>query len=539
MNAKLPQIYIYDTTLRDGSQGEGISLSISDKLGIAAKLDQLGVHYVEGGWPASNPKDFEFFKQMAANPLSRAKLTAFTSTCRPGQKAYNDFNLITVVETGVKAAAVVGKAWDFQVAEALETTLEENLRIVGDSIAWLKEKGIEVIFDAEHFFDGYKANPRYTLEVLKMASQAGAEWLALCDTNGGAMPWEVEEVICRVREVLTTPIAIHAHNDGGLAAANTIAAVRAGALQVQGTVNGYGERCGNANLCTIIPNLELKLNYPCLGKENLTRLTEVSHFVSEVANMPHYNQQPFVGNAAFAHKGGIHVSAVLKNTETYEHISPEAVGNRRRVLVSELSGISNLKHKAQEFGLDISEKTDEGRRTIEYIKELEHQGYQFEGADASLELVLRKALGQYREFFCLDSLKVIVDKRGTEPFNSEATVKINVKVNNETVHTAAEGDGPVNAMDNALRKALGEIYPCIKEFHLTDYKVRVVDETQGTAASVRVLIETSDAFGSWNTVGVSENIIEASFKALMDSFNYALLKRGEDGRGRQRGSQAN
>ena len=532
MNNNRPPILIYDTTLRDGSQGEGISLSISDKLKIAARLDLLGVHYVEGGWPASNPKDLEFFKEMAKKPLNRARLTAFTSTCRPGEKASSDFNLITVVETGVKAAAVVGKSWDFQVTEALETTLKENLRMVGDSISWLKQQGIEVIFDAEHFFDGYKANPGYAFEVLKAASEAGADWLALCDTNGGTLPWQVEEVIAIVRETLSTPIAIHAHNDGGLAVANTLAAIRSGATQVQGTLNGYGERCGNANLCTVIPNLELKMGYPCLGRGNLTHLTEVSHFVSEMANMPHQNQQPFVGNAAFAHKGGIHVSAVLKNTETYEHISPDSVGNRRRVLVSELSGLSNLKHKAQEFGLDLSEFTTEGRQTIEYIKQLEHQGYQFEGADASLELVLLKSLGRYREFFCLESLKVLVDKKGDDSFNSEATVKINVKVTGETVHTAAEGDGPVNAMDNALRKALGEIYPCIKEFHLSDYKVRVVDETDGTAATVRVLIETSDQTDSWSTVGVSENIIEASFKALMDSFNYALLKRGVDGRKR-------
>ena len=532
MSADLPQVFIYDTTLRDGAQGEGISLSIADKQKIAAKLDYLGVHYIEGGWPASNPKDFEFFRLMAEKPLSRARLTAFTSTCRPGQKPDGDYNLAAVVEAGVRAAAVVGKAWDFQVREALETTLEENLRMVAESIAWLKGRGIEVIFDAEHFFDGYRENPQYAMRVIRQAGEAGADWIALCDTNGGAMPWEVERVIRRVREELPTPIAIHAHNDGGLAVANTLVAVQAGALQVQGTINGYGERCGNANLCSVIPNLELKLRYPCLGRENLARLTEVSHFVSELANMPHYNHQPFVGSAAFAHKGGIHASAVLKNTSTYEHIPPESVGNRRRVLVSELSGISNLRHKAREFGLSISDLDEEGRRAIEYIKQLEHQGYQFEGADASLELVLRKAIGLYEDYFTLESLKVMVDKRGDGSFYSEATVKI--KVRNETVHTAAEGDGPVNAMDNALRKALGEIYPCIKEFHLTDYKVRVLDETEGTAATVRVLIESSDAAESWNTVGVSENIIEASFKALMDSFNYALLKRGENGKGRTR-----
>jgi len=518
-----PAVYIYDTTLRDGAQGEGISLSVSDKIRIAARLDQLGVHYIEGGWPASNPKDLEFFHRMQKHPLKKAKLTAFTSTCRPGQPAEEDFNLTAVLDAGVTAATIVGKSWDFHVTEALQTTLEENLRMVRDSVGFLKRKGLEVIFDAEHFFDGFKYNPAYALEVVRAASEAGADWICLCDTNGGSMPWEVKEIVERVAREVPAPLAIHAHNDGGLAAANTLMAVQAGARQVQGTINGYGERCGNANLCTVIPNLQLKLNYQCLLPEELKRLTEISHFVSEIANMPHQSQQPFVGHAAFAHKGGIHVSAVMKNSGTYEHIDPEAVGNKRRILVSELSGISNLKHKAQEFGLNVSELTEEGRRAVEYIKQLEHQGYQYEGADASLELLLRRAFTDYRDYFQLEKVKIIVDKRGEEDFTAEAIVK--VRVNDLVVHTAAEGNGPVNAMDNALRKALSQLYPCIREFHLTDYKVRVVDETEGTAARVRVLIETSDASSTWSTVGVSENIIEASFQALVDSFNYALLKR--------------
>lgn len=518
-----PEVYIYDTTLRDGAQGEGISFSVSDKIRIAMRLDQLGVHYIEGGWPASNPKDLEFFHRMQRHPLQKARLTAFTSTCRPGQPAEEDFNLTAVLEAGVEVVTVVGKSWDFHVVEALQTTLEENLRMVRDSVAFLKEKGLEVIFDAEHFFDGFKHNPAYALEVVRTASEAGADWICLCDTNGGSMPWEVKEVVERVAGEIPTLLAIHAHNDGGLAVANTLMAVQAGARQVQGTINGYGERCGNANLCTVIPNLQLKLNYQCLLPKELRRLTEVSHFVSEIANMPHHSQQPFVGHAAFAHKGGIHVSAVMKNSGTYEHIDPEAVGNKRRILVSELSGISNLKHKAQEFGLNVSELTEEGRRVVEYIKQLEHQGYQYEGADASLELLLRRAFTDYKDYFQLEKVKIIVDKRGEEEFTAEAIVK--VRVNDLVVHTAAEGNGPVNALDNALRKALSQLYPCIREFHLTDYKVRVVDETEGTAARVRVLIETSDASGTWSTVGVSENIIEASFQALVDSFNYALLKR--------------
>lgn len=516
------KVFIYDTTLRDGAQGEGISLSALDKLKIAAKLDNLGVHYIEGGWPASNPKDMEFFNQIKSVEMKNAVISAFTSTCRPGQAAETDNNLLAVIETGAKAVSIVGKSWDFHVEQALKTTLAENLRMIRDSVSFLKANGLEVIFDAEHFFDGYKANPAYTLECIGAAFAAGADWLCLCDTNGGAMPWDIERIVAEVKQQFPCPIAIHPHNDGDLAVVNALAAVKAGATQVQGTINGYGERCGNANLCSIIPNLQLKLGCECLEPKNIRSLTEVSHFVAEIANMPPYGQQPFVGRAAFAHKGGIHVNAILKNSETYEHMAPTLVGNRRRVLVSELSGVSNLLFKAEEFGLNPEEITEEGRNTIEYIKELEHQGYQFEGAEASLELLLKQAFGKYKGFFEIEKLQIIVGTDGSD-FTAEAVIK--VKVNDVVVHTAAEGNGPVNALDNALRKALGQIYPSIQEIRLTDYKVRVLNEKSGTGARVRVLIETSDTEKTWSTVGVSENIIEASFQALMDSVNYALLKK--------------
>ncbi|NLK52808.1 MAG: citramalate synthase [Syntrophomonadaceae bacterium] len=521
---KQPRIFIYDTTLRDGAQGEGISFSALDKIKIAVKLDSLGIHYIEGGWPGSNPKDIEFFHKIKTVGLKQAKISAFTSTCKPGRAAEEDNNLQTVIETGAQVACIVGKSWDFHVEQALQTSLEENLRMIRDSVAYFKKQGLEVIFDAEHFFDGFKANSTYTLRCLEAAVQAGTDWICLCDTNGGSMPWDIEKVVAQVVNEFACPVAIHTHNDGELAVVNALAAIRAGATQVQGTINGYGERCGNANLCSVIPNLQFKLGYHCLEIEEIRNLTEISHFVAEIANMPPYGQQPFVGHAAFAHKGGIHVSAILKNSGTYEHMDPALVGNRRRVLVSELAGVSNLLFKAEEFGIQVEEITEESRQTIEYIKELEHEGYQFEGAEASLELLLRRAFGKYEDFFELEKLRIIVGTNNGAAFGAEAVIKI--KVNDVVVHTAAEGNGPVNALDNALRKALGEIYPSIQGIRLTDYKVRVLDEKDGTGAKVRVLIETSDVEDTWSTVGVSENIIEASFQALMDSVNFALLKKG-------------
>lgn len=514
-------ISIFDTTLRDGTQGEGISLSAEDKLKIAQKLDTLGVHYIEGGNPGSNSKDIEFFQRIKQFNL-RAKVTAFGSTRRKNSIADQDANLRRIIESGVPAATLVGKSWDFHVHTALQTTLEENLAMISDSFALLKRSGMEAIFDAEHFFDGYKNNPEYALAVLRSAQNAGADWLVLCDTNGGTMPSEVYDIVSRVSAELQTPIGIHTHNDCELAVANTLAAVQAGARQVQGTINGYGERCGNANLCSVIPNLQLKLNYSCLSDEQLHSLTSAARYVSEIANAHMPVGQPYVGNAAFAHKGGIHVSAVMKDSKTYEHIRPELVGNKQRILVSELAGQSNIISKAQQLGLDINSNNSKTKQIMEQIKELEHQGYQYEGADASLELLLRDAFGESTQaIFSLESFKMIVEKTN-EQMTAEAIIK--VTVDGQVVYTVAEGNGPVNALDNALRKALEQFYPNIHDIHLSDYKVRVIDEKDATAAKVRVLMESSTVDSTWSTVGVSGNVIEASWEALVDSFRYALLK---------------
>lgn len=515
-------VLIYDTTLRDGSQGEGLAFSVEDKLKISAKLDFLGVSYIEGGWPGSNPKDLEFFHRVRELDLKHARITAFGSTRKPGTGVKQDPNIKALLESGVRTATIFGKSWDFHVIRALETTLEENLSMIRDTICYLKDHGLEVIFDAEHFFDGFKNNPDYALQVLDTAGEAGAECLVLCDTNGGTLPWDLENIIAEVKKVTGVPLGIHAHNDSACAVSNSLLAVRLGAIQVQGTMNGYGERCGNADLSAIIPGLEIKMKKKCLPENHLPRLTEVSHYVSEVANMPRHNSQPYVGYGAFAHKGGIHVSALLKDSLTYEHIDPEKVGNHRRVLVSELSGLSNLLYKAKELDLDVNLYDAETRKIIKKIKELENEGFQFEGADASLELLLRRAFGEYQDFFQLHNLKILIEKHENNGIGAEAMIKL--KVNGETVHTAAEGDGPVNALDNALRKALTGFYPFIENMHLTDYKVRVLDGINGTAAKVRVLIESADEKETWSTVGVSENIIEASWQALVDSLNYMLLK---------------
>ncbi len=517
------KVFVYDTTLRDGSQAEGISLSLDDKLKIAARLDYLGVSYIEGGWPGSNPKDLEFFRRAREMEWRHARIAAFSSTRKPGITVKQDSNIAALLESGVKVATIVGKAWDFHVRRALETSLEENLAMVTETVAYLKDLGLEVIFDAEHFFDGFKHNKGYALQVLQAAAAAGADWLILCDTNGGTMPWELERIIRQVQEQVQAPLGIHAHNDAGCAVGNSLLAVQQGCRQVQGTINGYGERCGNADLCSIIPNLELKMGWQALPPGHLKYLTEVSHYVGEIANMPHHNNQPFVGYGAFAHKGGIHVSALLKDSLTYEHINPEAVGNHRRVLVSELSGLSNLLYKAKELGIDVNAYDAETRRVIKEIKELESEGFQFEGADASLELFLRRAFGQYQDFFQLKNLKIILEKQEEEEIMAEAVIK--VTVGDQTFHTAAEGDGPVNALDNSLRKALSEVYPEIDDMHLSDYKVRVLNGNDGTAAKVRVLIDSADPSEKWSTVGVSENIIEASWQALVDSINYLLFKR--------------
>lgn len=515
------KVVIFDTTLRDGTQGEGVNVSVKDKLKIAKKLDAFGVDYIEGGWPFSNPKDTEFF-QKAAQEKWNGKICSFGSTCRVGVKAEEDVNLQALVNSKAPAAAIFGKTWDYQVAKALGTTLEENLRMIYDSVAFLVNNDIEVIFDAEHFFDGYKANPEYALMCLENAQRAGASWLALCDTNGGTLPHEVFEIVQTCKERFAIPLGIHAHNDCELAVANSIAAVKAGATMVHGTFNGVGERCGNANLCSVIPNLELKMGCETSTRKNLKHLTETARYVAEVINIALPNHQPFVGHSAFTHKGGMHASAVLKHPKTYEHITPETVGNDRRILMSELAGTSNLIHKLEEMGIKLADK-EMLKKIVEQVKELEHKGYQFEGAEASLELLLYKIMGLYKEHFHLENFKVLVEKRGEEDYYSEAIIKL--KIGEEIVHTAAEGNGPVNALDNALRKALDKTYPCINEMHLSDYKVRVLEGSQATAAKVRVLIESKDANDNWSTVGVSSNIIEASWEALLDSMDYILLKK--------------
>ncbi len=513
-------VKIYDTTLRDGTQGEGINFSMEDKVRIAQRLDDLGVHYIEGGWPGSNPKDVRFFQRMQDVKLKTAKLAAFGSTRRPNTRAADDANLNRLLEAKTPVVTIYGKTWDFQVIEALNTTLEENLAMISDSVAFLKPHVEEVVYDAEHFFDGYKGNPAYAIKTLQAAEAAGAVCLALCDTNGGTMPWEVVEIVREVKKHVKAPLGIHVHNDGECAVANSLLAVVEGVDHVQGTINGFGERCGNANLCSIIPDLELKLKARCLPEGGLAQLRDVSRFVSELANRPSWQHQPYVGDSAFAHKGGMHVAAVTKHPETYEHVNPELVGNHRRVLVSELAGQSNVLWKASKAGLDLGKNTPETKQILETLKGLEDQGFEFEGAEASFELLMSKATGQHLPGFSLEGWRVVVEKRGDAPPTSEATIKLSVKGIPE--HTAAEGNGPVSALDNALRKALDEFYPSLKTMSLKDYKVRIIEGTQGTSAKTRVLITSGDSHETWGTVGVGHNIIDASWQALVDSVEYKL-----------------
>jgi len=516
-------VKIYDTTLRDGTQGEGVSFSMEDKVRLAMRLDAFGIHYIEGGWPGSNPKDLRFFRRMQDVPLKHARLAAFSMTRRAGVAPEHDANLQALVEAGAPVATIVGKAWDFHVTHALETTLEENLAMIADTIGYLRPRVEEVIFDAEHFFDGFRANREYALRTLAAAEAAGARWLVLCDTNGGTLPHEVAEIVRAVRGHVRTPLGIHVHNDAECAVANSLAAVREGVEQVQGTINGYGERCGNANLVSIIPNLVLKMGYECVPRAHLRELRNLARFVSELANRTPWAAQPYVGDSAFAHKGGMHVSAVLKHPETYEHVDPAAVGNHRRVLVSELAGQSNILWKAREYGIELDRGTPEARRILEQLKALEDQGFQFEGAEASFELLIERALGRHRPYFELEAYRVIVEEQrgGGEPV-AEATVRVRVKGILE--HTAATGNGPVNALDHALRKALEEFYPSLRALRLLDYKVRILDESKGTAAKTRVLITSGDGEETWGTVGVADNIIEASWQALVDSIEYKLRR---------------
>ena len=521
-------IKIYDTTLRDGTQGEGISFSMEDKVRLATRLDALGIHYIEGGWPGSNPKDLRFFRRMQDVRFKHAKLAAFSMTRRAGGKAEADANMQALVDAGAPVATIVGKSWDFHVTEALGTTREENLAMIEDTIAWLRPKMDEVMFDAEHFFDGFRANRDYALATLRAAERAGAHWLVLCDTNGGTLPAQLVEILREVTKAVKTPLGIHVHNDAECAVANSLAAVAEGVGQVQGTMNGFGERCGNANLVSIIPSLILKLRLDCIPENNLRELRDVSRFVSELANRKPWDAQPYVGDSAFAHKGGMHVSAVLKHPNTYEHIDPAAVGNHRRVLISELAGKSNVLWKAREYGIDLDQETPETRRILDRLKQLEDEGFQFEGAEASFELLMERALGRHKPYFELDAYRVIVEEAGADGESvAEATVRVRVKGMLE--HTAASGNGPVNALDHALRKALEEFYPNLREMRLLDYKVRILDESKGTAAKTRVLVTSGDDRETWGTVGVADNIIEASWRALVDSVEYKL--RADERRG--------
>jgi len=517
-------VKIYDVTLRDGTQGESISFSIHDKLRIAQKLDELGVHYIEGGWPGSNERDEGFFEEAKRLKLRKAKIAAFGSTRRAKVTCEEDSSIQALLQAETPAVTIVGKSWDFHVTEVLKISLDTNLEVIHDSITYLKKHVDEVFFDAEHFFDGFKNNPEYTIETIKAAHDAGADVIVLCDTNGGTMPWEIESIVKEVNVQLDNPsLGIHTHNDGELGVANTLYAVRGGVGQIQGTINGYGERCGNANLCSIIPNLKLKLDVDCLEDKELTKLYDISHFVHELTNLPPIKHDAFVGESAFAHKGGIHVNAVMKNSKTYEHVSPDVVGNRRRILISDLSGRSNILYKAKELGVDLDPKDERVIAILNELKKLENEGYEFEGADASFELLIRKAIGEYRKPFHLKSARTITEKRSDdEDTSTEATIV--VQVDGVTQHMAASGNGPVNAMDQALRKALERFYPNLKKVRLKDYRVRVLSTKHGTDAVVRVLIESGDGESNWSTVGVSENIVEASWKALIDSIDYKILK---------------
>ncbi|MCC5896920.1 MAG: citramalate synthase [Phormidium sp. BM_Day4_Bin.17] len=522
MTAK--RLSIYDTTLRDGAQCEGLSLSLEDKLRIAHQLDRLGVPFIEGGWPGANPKDVKFFWQLKEQPLTQAEVVAFCSTRRPGRNAADDPMLQPILAAGTRWITLFGKSWDLHVTEGLNTSLEENLAMIQDTIEYFRSQGRRVIYDAEHWFDGYKQNPDYALKTLNAAAEAGAEWLTLCDTNGGTLPHEITQIVSEVMAEMgdTVSLGIHTHNDSEMAVANAVAAVLGGATMVQGTINGYGERCGNANLCSAIANLQLKLGYHCLDDDQLAQLTETSRFVSEVVNLAPNDRAAFVGRSAFAHKGGIHVSAVQRNPLTYEHIRPEAVGNQRRIVISDQSGLSNVLAKARNFGIDLDKKDPASREILDRLKGLEHEGYQFEAAEASFDLLVREALGQRERFFEVKGFQVhCTQAGGNEESNSLATVKVNV--NGQDSLQAAEGNGPVSALDAALRKALVDQFPAIADCHLVDYKVRILDSQSGTSAKTRVLLESTNGHDRWTTVGVSANIIDASYQAVVEGLEYGLL----------------
>jgi 2-isopropylmalate synthase len=526
----MAKIELYDTTLRDGAQREGISFSVLDKLHIAQKLDEFGVDYIEGGWPGANPKDNEFFQSAVRSGFAHAKLVAFGATRKAGVAVETDNNIRALIESGAPVVTLVGKSSAPQVEKVLAATLNENIAMVADSIRYLKSKGRTVFLDAEHFFDGYKADKHYSLRVLSAAAEAGVDCVVLCDTNGGSLPDEIAGAVQDVVGSIGIPVGIHAHNDAELAVANSLAAVKAGATQVQGTVNGYGERCGNANLCSIIPALKLKMAIDVISEEKLARLTDLAHFVSEVANLAPDPFLPYVGHSAFTHKAGLHVSGLSRWAFAYQHIDPASVGNKPRTLVSELAGRSNIIQRAQEIGVNLSAKSPESQDLLERVKTLESKGFQYENAEASFDLLVHRAKTDYVPPFNLIDFMVIVEKRRRPPIvaceqeemMSEAVVK--VRVNGEIMHTAAEGSGPVNALDAALRKALLPSYPALQTVKLTDFKVRILEESTGTESLVRVLIESSNGSEEWHTVGASANLIEASWLALVDSFEYFLIK---------------
>ena len=534
-------ILIYDTTLRDGTQGENITFTADEKIKIAKRLDDLGVQYIEGGWPGSNPRDMRFFDLARRECFNTARITAFGSTRRPGIKAADDLNLKAILDSGTPAAAIFGKSWTLHVTAIMENSLAENLAMIEDSVDFLKSNGREVIYDAEHFFDGFKDDPDYAVDTLAAAAEAGADFIVLCDTNGGTLPHEVGSIIQTVKEKIAgrsadqnTPLklGIHTHNDCGMAAANSIAAVNCGAVMVHGTINGYGERCGNADLTTIIPVLCAKMKRTCIPPEKLSGLKSISRYVSETANIVPLNTRPFVGRSAFTHKGGIHVSAIMKNARAYEHMDPEMVGNQRRVLMSDLAGKSNVEYKAKEMGVDLCANGCDSKAIVAAIKQMEDEGYQFDVADGSFQIMLEKFTEQFKPLFDLESFRVTIEKDKDFPCSAHATIKISVGDSHEI--TAAEGLGPVSALDNALRKALGNFYPDLDTMKLVDFKVRVVDGRDGTAAKVRVFIESRDQDQIWSTIGVSEDIIEASWQALADSFQFKLAKEAKE---KERGTQ--
>lgn len=520
----MQKVIAYDSTLRDGAQAQGVSFTVEDKLKVVQKLDDLGIAYIEAGNPGSNPKDLAFFERVAELKLKHAKIIAFGSTRKIGIKAADDRNLKSLLSANTAAVAIFGKSWDYQVTDILRTTLEENLAMIGDTITYLKQQGKEVVFDAEHFFDGYKDNPDYAMQTLQAAADAGADVLALCDTNGGTFPDEVFEVTKLVVERFDADVGIHCHNDCEMAVANSVAAVQAGALQVQGTINGIGERCGNANLCAIIPNVQLKLAMDCIPAGQMAELAPTARYINEIANVPFNEKAPYVGNDAFSHKGGMHIDAVSKNPISYEHIEPSQVGNQRHILVSEVAGRSAILSKLQQIDPSLTKESADTKRVLEQLKALEHEGYQFESAEHSFDVRVRKLLGKSKTYFTLENYSIQVEEPSEAEANSKATVAF--VVNGKIVKAEGEGAGPVNALDMAMRNALRGTYPAIKEIKLTDYKVRVLDSNLATAAKVRVVIETSDENSSWSTIGVSTDITEASWIALRDAIEYRLMQTG-------------